>query len=274
VYPQSNRVTSGLSDGAVVLGSLTLLQEPAIGEILGGLGYDFLIIDMEHAGADEQTVLTMVRACEAANVTPLVRLRRVDEKELLWALDTGAGGVVLPMIETPEDARAIFRLSHYPPIGDRTLCSAARSAAHGTQRHDFGRYLEWSNDSVATVCLIETPLGLDNVEAIVAEGIHVLMLGRGDLSVKMGLGYAPNHPLVLEAARDFVRRVAAAGGVAGVLAYSSADALEWIDLGARFIVYSQPEMVLSDAYRAARDEIVGARQVETRQPVTSSHGER
>ena len=258
MYPRRNRVTSTLREGKIALGSLTLLQEPAIGEILGGIGYDFLIIDMEHAGADEQTVLTMVRACEAANVTPLVRLRRVEEKELLWALDTGAGGVVLPMIETAEDAREIFRLSHYPPVGDRTLCSAARASGHGTQRHDFGKFLEWSNDSIATVCLIETPRGLENVEAIIAEGIDVLMLGRGDLSVKMGLGYAPNHPSVLAAARDFVRRVADAGAVAGVLAYTAADAREWIELGARFIVYSQPEMVLSDTYRAARDAIMGA----------------
>lgn len=258
MYPRPNRVTTALRENRLAMGSLTLLQEPAIGEILGSIGYDFLIIDMEHAGADEQTVLTMVRACESANLTPLVRLRRVDEKELLWALDTGAGGVVLPMIETAEDAREIFRLTHYPPEGDRTLCSAARASGHGTQRHDFGKFLEWSNQSVATVCLIETPLGLENVEAIIAEGIDVLMLGRGDLSVKMGLGYAPNHPLVLEAARKFVSRVVAAGATAGVLAYSAKDAKEWIDLGAKFLVYSQPEMVLSDTYRAAWDEIAGA----------------
>lgn len=251
MYPQNNRVTDKLRNGGVAFGTLTLLQEPAIGEILGGIGYDFLIIDMEHAGADEQTVLTMVRACEAAGVTPLIRLRRAEEKELLWALDTGAGGVVLPMIETADDARNIFRLSHYPPQGDRTLCSASRAAAHGSQRHDFDKFLRWSNDSVATVCLIETPAGLRNVEAIVSEGIDVLMLGRGDLSVKMGLGYAPNHPDVLAAAREFVARVSAAGGVAGVLAYSPEDARDWMALGTRFVVYSQPEMVLANAYRDA-----------------------
>lgn len=255
MYPARNRVTATLREGGTALGSLTLLQEPAIGEILGSIGYDFLIIDMEHAGADEQTVLAMVRACESAGLTPLVRLRHVDEKELLWALDTGAGGIVLPMIETPEDAREIFRLSHYPPAGDRTLCSASRGAAHGTRRHDFGSYLEWANDSVATVCLIETPEGLANVEAIIAEGIDVLMLGRGDLSVKLGLGYAPNHPQVLDAARDFVRRVAATGATAGVLAYSAEDARQWMELGARFLVYSQPEMILSDTYRAAFEDL-------------------
>ena len=212
---------------------------------------------MEHSPADEQSVLAMIRASESANSTPLIRLRRVEEKELLWALDTGAGGVVLPMIETAEDAREIMRVTHYPPRGERTLCSATRAAAHGTQRRDFGKFLEWFNEEVVTVCLIETPTGLENVEAIVAEGIDILMLGRGDLSVKMGLGYAPNHPTVIQAARDFVGRVVAAGGTAAVLAYSTEDAREWLKLGAKCIIYSQPEMLLADAYRDARNELLG-----------------
>ena len=86
---------------------------------------------------------------------------------------------MLPMIETAEDARKIFRLLRYPPVGDRTLCSTARASGHGTQRHEFGKFLDWSNDSIATVCLMETPRGVENVEAIIAEGIDVLMLGRG-----------------------------------------------------------------------------------------------
>lgn len=257
MYPRPNHVVTALKRGEIALGSLTLLQEPAIGEILGANGFDFLIIDMEHAAASEQTVLSMVRACEAADLTPLIRLRRVEEKELLWALDTGAGGLVLPMIETAEQAREIMRVTRYPPQGQRTLCSAARASGHGSQRHEFGQFLQWFNDSIVTVCLIETPEGLANVEAIIAEGVDVLMLGRADLSIKLGLGYAPNHPDVLKMAHDFVDRVVAGGATAGVLAYSPRDALEWIKCGAKFIVYSQPEMMLSDGYRAARNEIMG-----------------
>lgn len=258
MYGQPNRVKEALRKGELSLGSLTLLQEPAVGEILGFAGYDFLVIDMEHAGADEQSVLAMVRACEAAGVTPLVRVRRAEEKELLWALDSGAGGVLVPVVETAEQARAITRFTHYPPVGDRTLCSATRAAGHGAQRRDFPRFLEWFNDSIVTVGLVETPTGLDNLEAILAEGIDVLMLGRADLSLKLGLGYSPEHPEVEKAADQFVERVIAAGAVAGVLAYSPADALGWINKGVRFVAYSQPEMILSDVYRAAREDIFRA----------------
>lgn len=255
MYGQPNRVKEALQRADVSLGSLTLLQEPSVGEILGLAGYDFLVIDTEHAAADEQTVLGMVRACEAARLTPIVRVRSANEKELLWALDTGAGGVLVPMLETPEQARDVVRFTHYPPLGDRTLCSASRAAGHGTQRGDFPKFLEWFNASVVTVGLIETPLGLDNVESIAGEGIDVLMLGRADLSVKLGLGYAPHHPQVEEAANHFVERVKEAGAAAGVLAYSVQDALQWIRKGVRFVAYSQPEMILSDVYQAARRDI-------------------
>jgi len=107
------------------------------------------------------------------------------------------------------------------------------------------------------VCLVETPEGLENLEAIIAEGIDVVMLGRADLSIKLGLGYVPNHPDVLKLAHEFVDRVVSGGATAAVLSYSPHDALEWIKCGAKFIVYSQPEMMLSDGYRTARQEIMG-----------------
>lgn len=255
LFPQPNRVQEKLRRGEAVLGSLTLLHDPGIGEILGGAGHDFLIIDMEHTGADAQSVLAMIRAAEAAGITPLVRIRHVEEKEVLWSLDTGAGGLVLPLVETAEDADRIRRLVHYPPHGERTLCSAARAAGHGTARHDFNAYFAWARESLTSVCLIETPRGIDELDKIADTGVDVLMIGRGDLSVKLGLGYAPRHPDIDQISIDFARRVNAAGRAAGILAYSSEEARKWLDHGYRFIVYSQPEMILSDAYRQARFDL-------------------
>ncbi|HEX2903663.1 MAG TPA: aldolase/citrate lyase family protein [Jatrophihabitans sp.] len=256
MYPQPNRVKDKLSTGEPIVGSLTLLHEPAIGEILGGAGYDFLIIDMEHAGSDEQSVLAMVRACEAAGVTPLVRIRRIEEKEILWSLDTGAGGLVLPLVDSGADAQEVTRLMHYPPYGERTLCSAARAAGHGTMRHDFDAYLAWAERSTTSVCLVETPRGISELDKIAAAGVDVVMIGRGDLSLKLGHGYAPQHPEVEAISIEFARRVTAAGACAGILAYSVAEARKWIEHGYRFIVFSQPEMVLSNFYRDARAELL------------------
>ena len=131
-YPRPSRLAEVLRDGGVALGSLTLLQEPAIGEILGALGYDFVV---------PSTPRPTSRACWRwsgrpawRRATPLVRLRRIEEKDLLWLLDSGAGELVLPLVETGAQAVEAARLTHYPPVGDRTLCSAARAAGHGTAR--------------------------------------------------------------------------------------------------------------------------------------------
>ena len=252
-----NRVLQALAEDRIALGSLTLLQEPAIPEILGGCGYDFLIIDTEHAAADEQTVLAMVRASEAAGITPLIRLRHANPKELLWALDTGAGGVVLPVVESGDQARLIVASSFYPPRGSRTVCSATRAAGHGTRRSGFDAYLEWASENVVTFGLVETVKGVEALDDILEAGIDVIMVGRADLSLDMGLGYAPWHPDVVQTSYDVVDRVIASGATAAVLAYSPAEAKEWIERGVRVVIYSQPEMMLSDLYASARQEIMG-----------------
>lgn len=251
----TNRVGAARREDRVALGSLTLLQDPAVGEILGRLDYDFLIIDTEHAPADEQTVVAMVRAAQSVNVTPLVRIRHPDPKEILWALDTGAGGVVVPIVESGDHAKALVDAAHYPPRGRRTVCSATRAAGHGTSRRDFQEYLRWASENVVTVALVETRRGMEALDEILASGIDVVMLGRADLALDMGLGYAPWHPEVAALSHDLVERALAAGVTAGVLAYSPVEALEWIERGVRFVAYSQPEMILSDTYREARDAI-------------------
>ncbi|WP_165818063.1 aldolase/citrate lyase family protein [Microbacterium sp. Gd 4-13] len=251
----TNKVVAALKAGEVALGSLTLLQDAAIGEILGRCGYDFLIIDTEHAAADEQTVLGMVRGSQAANLTPLIRLRSADPKQILWALDTGAGGIVMPTVESGEDARAFVNASYYPPRGRRTVCSATRAAGHGTARGGFSEYLDWAAENVITVALVETKRGMDALDDILASGIDVVMLGRADLSLDMGLGYAPWHPEVMAASELVVERALAAGVVPGVLAYSPEEARTWIAKGVKFVAYSQPEMILSDVYRSGIEAI-------------------
>lgn len=251
----TNKVVSALEEGRPAIGSLTLLQDPAVGEILGRCGYDFLVIDSEHAAADEQSVLAMVRGAQSAGCTPIVRVRHAERKEILWALDTGAGGVLVPVLESGDQARAVVEAAHYPPRGRRTVCSATRAAGHGTARKDFGEYLAWADHNVITIGLVETRRGVEELDDILASGIDVVMLGRADLSLDMGLGYAPWHPEVVAASHDVVERAVDAGVTPGVLAYSVSEAHEWMDRGVSFVVFSQPEMLLSDAYGAAIDEL-------------------
>lgn len=235
-----------------------MLPEPSLGELLGAIGYDFLIVDTEHAALDGAALLHMIRAASAGGLTPLVRIRRLEEKEILWVLDAGAGGVVAPLVSSGAEARALNDHSRFPPGGSRTLCSATRAADHGANRADLSGYLRTSNEDILTVALVETPEGVKAIDAIAAEGVDVVMVGRADLSLKMGLGYAPGHPEVVQLSEHVLKRTIAAGKAAGVLAYTPEEARRWLQFGCRFIVYNQPEMVLSSHYRSALEAIRAA----------------
>ena len=251
MYPEKSRTKEKLRKGEVAFGSLTLVPEPSLVEIVGLAGYDFMVIDTEHAAADGQKVTSMIRAGQAARITPFVRIRHVEEKQILWVLDSGAEGIMIPMLESAETARQAFRLTRYPPEGDRTLCSATRTAGHGVYRNDFRPFLQGVNSEMLILGLVETPEAAGRIKEIVAEtdGVDVIFAGRADLSIKLGVGYNPAHPQVIDITKRILSSTIEGGKVAGVLAYDLEDAQRWMDFGCRFIIYSQPEILLSAHYR-------------------------
>lgn len=231
------------------------MPEPSLPEIVGAAGYDFFVVDTEHAADDGQDLVHMIRACQAARITPIVRVRHVEEKEILWILDSGAQGLMLPLLEDRETARNAVDFSHFPPVGSRTLCSGSRAAGHGAFRKDLRPYLEQSNANLLLIGLIETPIGIEHLEEIASEDIDVFCVGRADLSLKLGYTYAPRHPKVIEASKRILETVMAAGKVGAVVAYDPEDAEEWMRFGCRFIIYSQPEILLVTEYMNARERL-------------------
>jgi 2-keto-3-deoxy-L-rhamnonate aldolase RhmA len=238
-------------NGETALGSLTLVPEPSLTELVGAAGFDFMVADMEHAAADGRTIENMIRAAQAVDMAGFVRVREIEEKTLLWVLDSGADGIMLPLVDSAEAARRAYRLTRYPPEGERTLCSATRVAGRGAYRGDFRPLVEHVNSELVLIGLLETPEACDAASEIAAEGIDVFCVGRADLSMKMGLHYAPQHPRVVEVTKRVLTDVMEAGKVAGVLAYDLDDAHQWMEFGCRFVIYSQPEIVLADIYGRA-----------------------
>lgn len=248
---RENRTKARLAAGEVAIGTLSLLPEPGLAELAGGAGLDFFIIDMEHVAIAGQHVAHMTRAAQSAGTTAIVRVRWAEEKTLLWVLDTGVEGLMVPLVDDAATARRIYELTHYPPDGVRTVCSDTRAASHGTQRTDLRPYLANANNELLLIALLETPEAVENAADIAKEPIDVFCIGRADLSLKMGLGYAPRHPAVDEATKRTLSAVIDAGKTAGVLAYDVDDAEEWIRFGCRFVIYSQPEELLAIEYRNA-----------------------
>ena len=194
-----------------LLGGWTFLREPLAAEAASRAGYDYVCIDGQHGLHDYQTIAAQLAAVVlGGSALPIVRVPWNEPGFIGQVLDAGAMGVIVPMVNTPEQAAAVVRACRYAPVGERSLGPVGAGSRYGAT------YVASANSSVAVIPMIETQQGLANVEAIAAvEGIDALYVGPSDLSLSMGLapGVDNDDPRFDEA----VRRIAAAATAAGVI---------------------------------------------------------
>jgi 4-hydroxy-2-oxoheptanedioate aldolase len=160
-------------------------------DILGSSGYEFTIIDAEHGTLGIESVENLVRACSANNILPLVRVPSLDRVWIGKALDVGASGVVIPGIETVEQAAAAIAATRFAPLGTRGACPCVR--AGGQYVRDWPGYAAQESE-IGAVLLVETPAAVENIEAICAlPDLMGILIGPFDLSVAMGLNGNYQH---------------------------------------------------------------------------------
>jgi 2-keto-3-deoxy-L-rhamnonate aldolase RhmA len=193
--------------GETVLGSMIFeFMTPAIPQLLVHAGAEYVIYDLEHTGVSLETIKTQVAYCRGLPIAPMVRVPRGEYHFLARALDIGCHGVMIPMVENVEQARAIVEATHYPPMG-------RRGAAFGFAHDDYAAgdpkaKIEAADARTLVIAQIETERGLDNVEAIAGvPGIDVLWLGHFDLTNFLGIPGEFENPLYTQA----VDRIVAAG---------------------------------------------------------------
>lgn len=252
---RTNTTRRLLGSGLPAIGTFCFLADPDVVEIAGLAGFDFVIIDVEHAGKDFQTIEAMVRAAEVQAITPLVRVPDVNEKAILQVLETGVQGIVVPFVGSAETARRAARSVRYPPAGSRGTCRSTRAASYGLYLDRFDEHMRSCNEEVLLVGMIEDRDGVDQVDAILAEGIDVCFLGRADLSTALGRPGQLDHPDVLEASDRVLAAVKKAGKVAGNMAFSAADARKSVEQGYRFIVYATDTQVLMRGFQTGVKQI-------------------
>jgi len=249
-----NSVKQKLRDGRSVLGTFNFFDDPSVAEILGLARLDFLIIDMEHSPRGFDRVENMVRAAELVGLTALVRVPSGTETEINRALETGARGIVLRMLENPEQVRQARTATLYPPDGQRGTCSASRAARYTALRPRFAEYIRGANDDVLLVGLIESSTGVDNAAAIAAAGLDVIVVGRGDLSAALGVPGENQNPAVL-AMCSRVAEVAHSSEktIFGSTASSQREIEDLTQLGCRMFIYRDDTSVLFEAFAKASD---------------------
>jgi 4-hydroxy-2-oxoheptanedioate aldolase len=224
-----------------LLGMQCFTGNAAIVEILGGAGYDWVSLDMEHAPSDFALVEQLTRAANFAGITPLVRVADNDPVLIMKALDTGAAGVFIPHASSRADVERAVEASLYAPQGSRGACSATRPAGYGAER--WNDYIKRANENVVVIPLIEDQAGIDAFDDLLRiEQVPAYWLGVTDLTVAIGCPGADFfHPQLAALARDMNKRVAAAGKALMVTVTPNVTveyALHLVSLGFRLISFA------------------------------------
>lgn len=247
-----NPVKQRLQQGLTVIGHWISFPSPAVVELMAGAGMDWLMIDTEHGPANWETVEDMIRAMKGTTVAPMVRVVANDPALIKLALDRGALGVLVPLVNTAEQARAAAAASRYPPEGIRGV-AGTRVNRYGSDLPQY--FAEW-NRQVVVACQVETGQALENVEAIAAvEGIDVLFVGPNDLSANLNRFRRFDDPEFARAVDQIVQTARRHGKAAGYMAANDDDALARIDEGFRFIALGSDARLLAGATAATYDKI-------------------
>ena len=221
-------------------------------ELLAGAGFDWLLIDGEHAPNNVQTVLGQLQAVAPYPSRPVVRPPWNDAVIIKQLLDVGAQTLLIPMIQNAEQARDAVRATRYPPHGVRGVGSALARASRWTRVPD---YLQQADEQMCVLVQIETREALNNLPQILdVDGVDGVFIGPADLSADMGHGGNPQHPEVQRTIDDAIARIRAAGKAPGILMANKALAQRYLEAGALFVAVGVDTTLLARAAEALADE--------------------
>lgn len=247
-----NPVKQRLAEGQPAVGQWISLPSPSVVELIASFEPDWLLIDTEHSPAEGETVEHALRAMKGTSVVPLVRVASNDQALIKKALDRGAYGVVVPLVNTMEQAEAAVASAKYPPEGVRGV-AGSRANRFGVDLPDY--FKQW-NSQVLVICQVETAEALENIDAIAAvPGIDVLFVGPNDLSANLNLFRQFDDP-EFKGALDRILTAAARHNIAaGYMANNADEVLERIDQGFRFVSAGSDTRLLAAAASATFGKI-------------------
>ncbi|KKB03335.1 2-dehydro-3-deoxyglucarate aldolase [Pantoea anthophila] len=237
--------------GETLIGSWCALASPISTEILGLAGFDWLVLDGEHAPNDITTFVPQLMALKGSHSAPVVRPPCNEPVIIKRLLDIGFNNFLVPFVETEEEARRAVASTRYPPAGIRGVSVSHRSNMYGT----LPDYNQSINDNITVLVQIETRQAVDHIDAIAAvDGVDGIFVGPGDLSAALGYLGQPAHPEVLEVIKHIFDRARAAGKPAGILAPVEADARRYLEWGATFVAVGSDLGVFRSATQALCDK--------------------
>lgn len=244
---KKNELKRRLKNDDIAIGTWCVIPSSSVINILGASGLDFVIIDMEHGPFCIETAEDCVRAAESEKCSPIIRVPKNDEAYILRALDIGAHGVIVPHIETVEDAKDAISHMKYHPIGHRGFTPYTR--AGGYSKENIDKHAERENEETMTILIIEGIKGMQNLDKIIEEKyIDVIYIGQYDLSQAIGMPGKVNDPKVINFMETNVEKIREKGIAVGSLAHNLKEINFLMDLGFQFITYIVDGTVLYHAF--------------------------
>ena len=241
----SNPFKAGLRNGETQIGLWLSSTSSYMAEIAATSGYDWLLIDGEHAPNTIQDLYHQLQAIAPYPSQAVIRPVEGSRALIKQVLDIGARTLLIPMVETAQEAREIVLATRYPPEGTRGVgASVARAARWGR----IDNYMRQANDELCLLIQVESKTALDNLDEILdVEGIDGVFIGPADLSASLGYPDNAGHPEVQRRIQDALRRIRAAGKAAGFLAVDPLMARQALEWGANFVAVGVDTMLYTEA---------------------------
>jgi 2-keto-3-deoxy-L-rhamnonate aldolase RhmA len=247
---RANRVKQRAAAGDVQVGVwIHTLGHPALPQILATAGFDFVYVDMEHSAFSLETVAQLCAGALYAGLAPFVRPPAREHHLISRPLDNGAMGIVMPHVDTADDARAAVRAIRFPPLGDRG--SQPPSVVTDFRHVDATEYRAAANAETMLMVQIESREAVRNIEEILAvDGVDGAVVGRGDLAAELGVS-ARDHPEVIAAVETLIAACERQEKVPGLLVQQVDEARAWVAKGVRMIAYASETIILRNAAQEA-----------------------
>ncbi len=248
----NSRLKSLLDDGKPAFGIQLRFGSPAIAELAGLAGFDWILIDTEHAPQTPVTVQAQIQAAGCTPASPIVRITRTDPALIKLYLDMGAMGIVVPFVNTPEEARIGADACRYPPRGTRGW-GPHRAAGYGLHEEAYTAAID---DTVLYVPIIESAESVENIDGIMdVEGVNGCIVGPVDLCISLGIPFRFDHPDYLDALRRVREAGRRTGKPVGHPLLGSMDdeenARKQVAEGVRLLLITGDEDILKDGFRQA-----------------------
>jgi 4-hydroxy-2-oxoheptanedioate aldolase len=239
-----NALIRALAEGRQQIGVWNTIRDSAVAEMLAGCGFDWILVDCEHTPNGVADVQTMLQVLHAFDISTMVRPTCLDPAEIKRILDIGALNILVPYVETVEQAELAVASVTYPPDGIRGVSGASRSSRYGA----VANYIQTARAEIGLFLQVETRATLDRIEDIAAvPGVTGMFVGPADFAASLGHPGNINHPEVIDAVLDAIRRIRAAGLPAGFLSPDQSLLDKTVEAGSLFTAVDLDMLLLRRA---------------------------